>query len=74
MCEFIIGKNCILVLTGKNDIIMYIVYIDLFYRILYFFIILLLEDSDLLLMVELVEEIGESGFGKIELVEKVILV
>lgn len=58
---------------------MYIVYIDLFYRFLYFFIILLLEYSDLLLMVELVEkivveDIGESGFGKIELVEKVILV
>lgn len=79
MCEFITGKNCISVLTGKNDIIMHTVHIDLFHRPLYFLIILLSEHLDLLSMVEsaektAAEDTGESGFGKIEPVEKVTLV
>lgn len=77
MCEFITGKNCISVLTGKNDIIRHTVHIDLFHKTLYFLIILLSEHPDLLSMVEsaeetAAEETGESGFGKIEPVEKVI--
>lgn len=54
-------------------------HIDLFHRTLYFLIILLSEHPDLLSMVEsaeetAAEETGESGFGKIEPVEKVTLV
>lgn len=56
---------------------MHTVHIDLFHRPLYFLIILLSEHPDLLSMVEsaeetAAEETGESGFGKIEPVEKVI--
>lgn len=52
-------------------------HIDLFHRTLYFLITLLSEHPDLLSMVEsaeetAAEETGESGFGKIEPVEKVI--
>lgn len=80
MCEFITGKNCISVLRGKNDIILHTVHKDLFHRTLYnFLIILLTEHLDLLSLVESSEETaadetGESGFGKIEPVEKVTLV
>lgn len=54
-------------------------HIDLFHRTLYFLITLLSEHPDLLSMVEsaeetAAEETGESGFGKIEPVEKVTLV
>lgn len=58
---------------------MHIVQMYLFHKTLYFLIILLLEHADLLSLVETAEETaaeetGESGFGKIEPVEKVTLV
>lgn len=58
---------------------MHIVQMYLFHKTLYFLIILLSEHADLLSLVEsaeetAAEETGESGFGKIEPVEKVTLV